>query len=257
MLFFLWCVKIKAVIFMAENKNIYSESISVKSYDSDMFKEMSIPAIMRYFQEIGGHQLATVGLPYEKMFADGAVFLLNCVDIHINRPIPLWQPLTIETWCYGVNGAIFTRNNRLKTADGEVMAEGSAGWFLVDPESHRIIRPKEYPPALGIPMAEIPLLSDGRVRIKRPEQGQKLCDRKVLFSDADYNRHLNNTKYAEIITDLCTDELEKKRIRDFRIVYAGEARVGDTVEIFRENDVFFGTRDGERCFEAEVGFEQR
>ncbi len=55
---------------MAENKNIYSESISVKSYDSDMFKEMSIPAIMRYFQEIGGHQLATVGLPYEKMFAD-------------------------------------------------------------------------------------------------------------------------------------------------------------------------------------------
>ena len=33
--------------------------------------------------------------------------------------------------------------------------------------------------------------------------------------------------------------------------------VGDTVEIFRENDVFFGTRDGERCFEAEVGFEQR
>lgn len=130
---------------MAENKNIYSESISVKSYDSDMFKEMSIPAIMRYFQEIGGHQLATVGLPYEKMFADGAVFLLNCVDIHINRPIPLWQPLTIETWCYGVNGAIFTRNNRLKTADGEVMAEGSAGWFLVDPESHRIIRPKEYP----------------------------------------------------------------------------------------------------------------
>ena len=222
---------------MAENKNIYSESISVKSYDSDMFKEMSIPAIMRYFQEIGGHQLATVGLPYEKMFADGAVFLLNCVDIHINRPIPLWQPLTIETWCYGVNGAIFTRNNRLKTADGEVMAEGSAGWFLVDPE--------------------IPLLSDGRVRIKRPEQGQKLCDRKVLFSDADYNRHLNNTKYAEIITDLCTDELEKKRIRDFRIVYAGEARVGDTVEIFRENDVFFGTRDGERCFEGEVGFEQR
>ncbi len=162
---------------MAENKNIYSESISVKSYDSDMFKEMSIPAIMRYFQEIGGHQLATVGLPYEKMFADGAVFLLNCVDIHINRPIPLWQPLTIETWCYGVNGAIFTRNNRLKTADGEVMAEGSAGWFLVDPESHRIIRPKEYPPALGIPMAEIPLLSDGRVRIKRPEQGQKLCDK--------------------------------------------------------------------------------
>ena len=77
------------------------------------------------------------------------------------------------------------------------------------------------------------------------------------FSDADYNRHLNNTKYAEIITDLCTDELEKKRIRDFRIVYAGKP-VWETRWRFSEKTTsFFGTRDGERCFEAEVGFEQR
>ncbi len=242
---------------MTEQSGVFSEEISVKSYDSDMFREMSLPALMRYLQEIAGHHLTHLGLPFEKLYADHAVFLLSCMEIHIYNPIPLWQELLLETWSYGIKGATFTRNNRIKTQKGEIAAEASAGWFLVDPESHHIIRPKSYAPIQAIPSVDIPVLSNGHLRIARPDSAQKVCDRKVVFSDADYNRHLNNTKYAEILTDLCTQELETSRIKNFRIVYAGEAKCGETIEIFRQDNCFFGTKNQERCFEAEIEFEKR
>ena len=62
---------------LSDNRLVFSKDLYVKSYDSDMFKQMSLPAIMRYLQEIAGEHLSLLGLPYEKLFSDGVVFLLS------------------------------------------------------------------------------------------------------------------------------------------------------------------------------------
>lgn len=242
---------------LSDNRLVFSKDLYVKSYDSDMFKQMSLPAIMRYLQEIAGEHLSLLGLPYEKLFSDGVVFLLSGLEIHVYTPPVLWQDITLSTWSYGIKGATFTRNSRICDKKGSTLVEASAGWFLADPQTHRIVRPKDYPPVLAIPENPDPVFSNGRFHINRPADAKKLCDREILFSDADYNRHLNNTKYAEIVTDIYSRRLEDSRISHFKIIYAGEAKVFDTVEIFEGGNILLGTRDGQRCFECETEFVKR
>lgn len=242
---------------LSDNRLVFSKELCVKSYDSDMFKQMSLPAIMRYLQEIAGDHLSCLDLPYEKLFSDGVVFLLSGLEIHVYTPPVLWQDITLSTWSYGIKGATFTRNSRICDKKGSTLVEASAGWFLANPQTHRIVRPKDYPPVLAIPENPDPVFSNGRFHINRPADAKKLCDRKVLFSDADYNRHLNNTKYAEIITDIYSRRLEQDRISHFKIIYAGEAKVFDTIEIFESGNILLGTRDGQRCFECETEFVKR
>ncbi len=242
---------------LSDNRLVFSKDLYVKSYDSDMFKQMSLPAIMRYLQEIAGEHLSLLGLPYEKLFSDGVVFLLSGLEIHVYTPPVLWQDITLSTWSYGIKGATFTRNSRICDKKGSTLVEASAGWFLANPQTHRIVRPKDYPPVLAIPENPDSVFSNGRFHINRPADAKKLCDREILFSDADYNRHLNTPTSAEIITDIYSRRLEDSRISHFKIIYAGEAKVFDTVEIFEGGNILLGTRDGQRCFECETEFVKR
>ena len=63
---------------LSDNRLVFSKDLYVKSYDSDMFKQMSLPAIMRYLQEIAGEHLSLLGLPYEKLFSDKGQPIYRC-----------------------------------------------------------------------------------------------------------------------------------------------------------------------------------
>lgn len=242
---------------LSDNRLVFSKDLYVKSYDSDMFKQMSLPAIMRYLQEIAGNHLSCLDLPYEKLFSDGVVFLLSGLEIHVYTPPVLWQDITLSTWSYGIKGATFTRNSRICDKKGSTLVEASAGWFLANPQTHRIVRPKDYPPVLAIPGKSRSGLFKRTVSHKQTGRCKKALRPEGAFSDADYNRHLNNTKYAEIVTDIYSRRLEQDRISHFKIIYAGEAKVFDTIEIFESGNILLGTRDGQRCFECETEFVKR
>ena len=232
---------------------MYQERFEISSHDIDPDGIVRPSCLLRYMQESANHQMRDEGPSYMELFDEGKAFILSRMVVHTYAPLHQYEQIDTFNWPSEGKGATFYRCHRIER-DGKVVAEALGYWALVDIHTHKLYRVGEvtFPNYTQGELKEL----DG-VRFRLPEQMTFVGKHIVAYHETDCNRHLNNTKYAEIITDLCTDELEKKRIRDFRIVYAGEARVGDTVEIFRENDVFFGTRDGERCFEAEVGFEQR
>ena len=89
-----------------------------------------------------------------------------------------------------------------------------------------------------------------------------LGTRKILYSDIDYNHHLNNTKYTDIITDLISKELQGQRIYELELVYSGEASLFDTIQLYikKEPDeslIFKGVHARGRCFEARVRLVER
>lgn len=129
----------------------FQRSCALKATTAICSNKCRCPAIMRYLQEIAGDHLSCLDLPYEKLFSDGVVFLLSGLEIHVYTPPVLWQDITLSTWSYGIKGATFTRNSRICDKKGSTLVEASAGWFLANPQTHRIVRPKDYPPVLAIP----------------------------------------------------------------------------------------------------------
>ena len=92
---------------------------------------------------------------------------------------------------------------------------------------------------------------------------QAVGERQVFWSDTDFNRHMNNTRYPDVICDFLPPEaMEGKALSALSVSYMKEAPLGDVLQISRapvpDTDgsyLFKAVRgDGEICFEAQISF---
>jgi acyl-ACP thioesterase len=90
-------------------------------------------------------------------------------------------------------------------------------------------------------------------------------NRKIMYSDIDYNMHMNNTRYPDMLCDYLsemTDESQAYRVSALSLSYLKESRLGATLTVTRSERGEDGTvsvrtlnESGETCLEAVVGLE--
>lgn len=84
-------------------------------------------------------------------------------------------------------------------------------------------------------------------------------ERTVRYSDVDFNHHMNNTRYPDMVCDFLPD-FTGKFVSGLSLSYMREAALGDTVTVSRmavedtpDTYLLRTTRpDGAVCLEAEV-----
>lgn len=238
----------------------YTKKITVIEPECDINKRISLANIMRHAQQMGSEHLRNIGLDYNQMYKDGMVFVVSKMLINIERRPLFGENLVLTTYPKVPKGAQFIRDTVFETEAGEKLAEVSIAWLLVDPTSHRILRPSAFD-IYGLEM----LPNDGEYitdyKIKKPDQSGVLHMRQVKYSDLDYNRHVNNAIYANIVCDLIPREaILQKEIERFGILYQKEATFAQVIEMevtpSWSGTSFYigGLVAGERCFEAEIKF---
>ena len=90
----------------------------------------------------------------------------------------------------------------------------------------------------------------------KPNEFTFVGKRRICYSDIDYNMHMNNTKYPNMLCDFM-DILDTENISGISLSYLHEAAYGDEIDIYRvktENGYFFNTitNDGKVLLEAQV-----
>ena len=84
-----------------------------------------------------------------------------------------------------------------------------------------------------------------------------------MYSDVDFNGHMNNTRYPDMVCDFLPPEaMAGKWLRQMSLSYMREAALGDTLSVSRlpvpDREGAFWLRasgaDGSVCFEAEMDF---
>ena len=66
-------------------------------------------------------------------------------------------------------------------------------------------------------------------RILMPSTLRKVGQYTVCYADIDQNRHVNNTRYADIFANFLP--MKDKRICAITVSYVNEARIGDTLDV--------------------------
>ncbi len=236
----------------------YSENIEVRAFDCDMTKRIALSPVLKYMEEIADKHCSDVGFSYDVLLNDGVVFLLTSVQLKFHRIPNLREKLKVTTWQRCIKGVQFIRDTEFLDSNGNCVIESTCGWILADPENHKIKRPTDY--RMGevvLSQPEKELFGSGRVKISIPENSEKVATRRVVFTDIDYNQHLNNTRYADIISDFIPDLGKDVEICELDLVFAGEAYLGEDIDIFRtkcddNTYIINGTHTRGRCFEARV-----
>ena len=233
----------------------HTEKYKVKWHDTDASRRVRPSKILEYMQETANLQFVRHNKDLDKERDEsGVAFILSkmCLDIH--APVYAYENIEVETFTCHSQGFSFNRCFRI-LREGEVVAEALSVWALVNIRTGKLLRADEYDVGFENEPT-LTLTSPARIKMPQRDAFFEVGKRRVAYSDIDYNMHMNNTHYPDMLCDFM-DISDTKRIAGISLSYLREAALGDelTVLCAKESDRYFFrtlSPDGKVCLEAEV-----
>lgn len=233
-------------------KEEYNKEIEVFFRDCDSSRKMKLSAIMGYASDIAGNDYTDRGITRKEMKAVNQVFLLARYHFRFYRVPSEGEIITYKTWEKGVESGYVLRDFEILDSNNEICVLISSTWIVVDTNTRKIIRPKNFK------LREI-IASDrvldcepcGKINFDN-EKLNSLGEREVFYTDIDANGHMNNANYGALAIDFLPCDLRDKTLSDFYINYNKEAMLGDRISLFgylEANDYYMiGRIEETLCF---------
>ena len=233
---------------------VYGKQYTTRWHDTDAARALRPGAMLTYFEETADLHIRSVGKSLDEMRDEDKVgFILSRMSILFYQPVAADVELLVQTWTYA--GGAFSTGRAFRAFLGDtVVAEAVSTWALVDVERHCPVKIANAPFDF---QHEPPLEADVPVRVSIPKDlpMERMGERRIVYSDIDYNLHMNNTRYPDMLCDFLPD-MSGKRMRRVTMSFVREAALGHTLEVLcgeRDGVYYFRTMDeGNVCLEAEV-----
>ncbi|MBR2387661.1 MAG: hypothetical protein IKB02_02720 [Clostridia bacterium] len=233
----------------------YTEKYKVRWHDTDAMRKVRPSELLVYMQETANRQFESVGRDLDaERDTKKVAFILSRISLDFYAPLHAYEEIEVDTFTCESRGFSFERGFLIRRGE-ETVAKGASVWALVNIENGSLLRAESYDVEFeNEPKAvtETPL----RIRIPKHEEFELVGKRKITYSDIDYNMHMNNTKYPNMLCDFMElDDTEK--IAGMSLSYLHEAALGDEIDIYRvktDDGYFFKTmnKDGKVLLEALV-----
>ena len=239
---------------------LYTETYQVRWHDTDAGREMCPSEVLAYMQETANHQFRTHAVSLDELRdTKGVGFILSRIAIDFLKPVHAYETIRLVTATCAGHGLSFPRRFEM-LREGEIVARAMSQWAMVRVSDRTLLRVEEAPFAFG---DEPPIEVDTPLRFRMPRElaFEQVGQRRVVYSDLDYNMHMNNTKYPNMVCDFLPNAPEL-RVRGMSLSYHKEAAFGDLLTVERATDGagtwYFRTRKEEQvCLEAMVFAEAR
>ncbi len=239
---------------------LFCENYEVRWHDTDAKREMRPGATLAYMQECANHQFRRHAVTLDALRDEqGVGFILSRIAIDFLTPVHAYDAIELRTATCAGHGLCFPRRFEL-TRGGEVAARAMSQWAMVRVCDRAMVRAEQAPLSFGDEdeiKTDMPL----RVRIPRDIPMLTVGERRIVYSDLDYNLHMNNTKYPDMLCDFLPDALSL-RVKGMSLAYYREAAAGDVLRIERGTDgvgtyYFRAKKENTVCLEAMLQTEPR
>ena len=244
----------------------FTYKIKTNWHDTDANRCVRPSKILEYMQETANRQCEYSGLPLEKLRDEkGLAFILGALSMNIYQPLHAYEDIEVNTWCKEAKSYIFMRYFEIMRG-GEKIAEAATTWVLIDINNKTMVRAGNFDFFDGKfyydePVDPSVLLP--KAKIAKDAQLFEVGKRKIMYSDIDYNMHMNNTRYPDMLCDFLAEMTDERyRISSLSLSYLKESRLGATLTVTRSERGEDGTvsvrtlnESGETCLEALVGLE--
>ena len=228
----------------------YKREIEVDVHDVDFNGVCRASALMKYIQSTAQMQLTENGMSYENLKSNKRAFIISKIRLEFYETVRTYDKLEAVTFPCASKGYSFIRCYGLYR-DGKVIGRAISIWALIDTENRSLVRVGDFD--LKLPTYDAWDLALSHIRM--PSTITKVGEYVVCYADLDQNKHINNTKYADIFSNF--RPLDNKRIDSMTISYANEAKYKDKLDVYMtESDGIYYIRtvrpDGKVNAEAEI-----
>jgi acyl-ACP thioesterase len=212
--------------------NIEQEKLRLRFGAIDRSDRLTLASTFDFFQEAAINHAETLGVGRDAMVRAGQIWVLSRLSVVWDRR-PRWrEEITVRSWPRGWEKLFALRDYDIRDGEDQVVVRGRSCWIILDMEKRRPLRPQAVMETLPMnegmdAMTGVPGSLESRGDMRR------LGERRALYSDVDYNGHVNNARYIQWIQDLMDSTLlEQCGQARLDINYLGEVRPGETVELW-------------------------
>ena len=209
---------------------ISSYPFTIQPENVDFTLRASAASIISYMLNVAGTDAHLKGFGVEALQGHSFTWVLSRLAVEISTQPRQYTDIEIDTWVNEFNRLSSTRNFKMRIGD-EVIAAGVSQWCMLNMETRQAVDmtllKDVYERAM---VAEAsPIAAPARLRDVEP---QISVSRPVVYSDIDFNRHVNTLRYIDLIFDTLPLELiEKNAGMRLDINFIAEALYGEVLTI--------------------------
>ena len=212
--------------------SVFSRNYLVHYYEIGRDRQLTLPSLMHYFEDIATLNSEAKGLPLDYYLDTGHAFLLLKWDIAIKSWPRFNETIRIETHPTSFKKFFANRKYTVYTTEGQWISEARSVWVFVNTVTKKPVRiPDEIFKAFDVPpeseasfnpLEEIPEITQAPTSPPFP----------VRKPDLDNNGHVNNVRYVEWALESLPADFERGfSVGRAKIHYKKELRESDEVTI--------------------------
>ncbi|MGP6139414.1 acyl-[acyl-carrier-protein] thioesterase [Jeotgalibaca sp. A127] len=202
----------------------------VQTYECDVQKEMTLPALINAMVETSGLQSHALGNTNEFMNDLGLAWIIIQYDITINRMPTRREEITLETEALSYNRFFTYRAFRAFDEAENLLAEAITTFGVMAVETRKLTTVTQELVAPYQAEEIRTMRRSPKIQPVNPEKATSMPFR-VRYLDIDGNMHVNNAKYFDwIINSVDVDILRNYKMKSISIKYEKEVGYGNVIE---------------------------
>ena len=236
---------------------MYSYETRVRFSKTDERGLLSPGALFDEFQDCAEYESADRGVGARYLMEHSQGWVVAYYEAVIDRMPHISDVLTVSTIPHRLHGYLGERNFLIKDTKGEVIVAADSMWVYMDTRNVKMMRiPDEVIEAYKPDMGERYDISPRGRRINMPEDMEYRTDFQIRKCDQDYNGHVNNTVYLDLMEEFIPPDETLCRAR---VSYKAPILYGDSIKAYtkRVGESLFislANGEGEEAVAAEMGF---
>ena len=206
----------------------------VTSTDTDMDRRQKPSSMFGVFQDIAAAHARNLGADVRWLYDEfNLAWILMRIRLEIDTYPLLGQEMTVETWPQTPR-ALYERDYVMRDTEGNALVRAASTWIIMDLGTREIKRDM-FLDYKGIELKKERALGKGVDRLKPQKSAQIIFTKEIHYSDIDYNLHVNNSKYVDIIMDAFPfDIYVKNEIKAIEVHYVNEIGPGEHMRVRRQ-----------------------
>lgn len=228
---------------------------NIRYTDTDAFDNLKLSSLLAFQEEAAGYSADELGFGYNAVSAKNLGFIIVNNYIELIRPIKLGEVLELHTWPLRPKHMIFLRDYEFYSA-GEKVGVATTRWCMIDTQKYAMMPVSAFFDEDSFNSYNTQRSVEfGSWKIPPVDDGKLAYSKVVSYSDYDHYFHVNNTKYADFLTDVFSvEELKGKFISSLQITYVKQCKIGETIDFYKKYDGNIVYVDGRVGDETRVRF---